>query len=89
MSDNENGKPTFEERLDDLAKNTAITLKIHADMIVSVDTKLHEIAEHQAYTDRQVEKLTGLVQQQDEAATRAESKIGHLADIATSFFKSP
>ena len=36
--------PSIEQRLNALAESTAFTLKVHTDMMMSIDTKLESIA---------------------------------------------
>ncbi len=37
-------QPSLEQRLNALAESTAFTLKVHTDMMMSIDTKLESIA---------------------------------------------
>ncbi len=68
----------FEQRLNDLAENTAQTLKIHAGFMVSIDTKLEAI----------VGQFEATVIRQEATDARVDwlsTKIDQLADIVTSF----
>ena len=74
----EHNVPRFEQRLNDLAENTAQTLKIHAGFMVSIDTKLEAIA-------GQLEATVKRQQATDARVDRLSTKIDQLADIVTSF----
>ncbi len=55
---------SIDERLDALtsiAENNAITLKLHTDMIMSIDGQLQATAANQAETDRELKSLARIV----------------------------
>lgn len=64
-TENPNLPEQFNARLEALAQSTAITLKVHSDMIISIDTKLDRIsasvetiATRQSENDARIERLT-------------------------------
>ena len=44
MSENDKSPETFDERIKALQESHAFSLKLHADMIISIDTRLEQLA---------------------------------------------
>lgn len=80
-TDSENNKPNqnMDERMEAITvivHDTAFSQKLHADMIVSLDTQLQQLAEATARNTESIRALT-------ENAARIDIKFERLAEIMT------
>ena len=66
-----------------IVHDTAFSQKLHADMIVSLDTQLQQLAEATARNTKSIQALIENAARLDENAARLDIKFERLAEIMT------
>ena len=84
-SNSENPQPPL--TLESLAQSTAFTLKVHADMIMSIDTKLERVSISIENLAENTRRNTEAIQALIERATKLDTKFDRLAQLMTGLFQ--
>ena len=100
-NDNQEPQRSIEERIDALTGNNvhlngrlnamaseyAFSLKLHADMIVSLDTQMQQLTANVDKLTIDVRDLTEISKRNTEHAARLDAKFERLAEIMTGLFQ--
>ena len=74
------------ERIDELAENMKLSMKIHADMIMSIDERLDRIAVTVDETTKNTNRNTESIKALTENAAKLDIKFERLAEVLTGLF---